>query len=362
MKRALTVLSMVLFTIGCDNTFIDLSHECETSADCADGDPCTVGLCEVDHTCLYLPSDDPACEPPPECVPTDEVCNGLDDDCDGLTDEGCEPELECRTDEDCAHLNNECYIFRCYPAGECFPIERDDDGDGYGVDCGVTSGRDCNDHNPAVHPDATELCDSVDNDCDGETDEGCEPPPDCVVGRICDCGADGYGVERCSPDGTSMICECPVCGDGICTMFWTRTDTGEGYWNCLEDCPPRCEDGHCATVVLRIACPSDDPDCQIWYSAGGAGEAQAGVLQRYVGSLRCIEPAEYLAGININARVGGPGGAWYSDIGRLPDLVVTIDDASGVCSIESGTMAADNWMVEEGATTNLFCPAAYLSC
>jgi len=34
---------------------------------------------------------------------------------------------------------------------------------------------DCNDHNAAVRPGATELCDGIDNNCDGNTDEGCAP-------------------------------------------------------------------------------------------------------------------------------------------------------------------------------------------
>jgi hypothetical protein len=45
----------------------------------------------------------------------------------------------------------------------------DDDGDGYpSVDSG---GDDCNDTNPAIHPDATETAgDGVDSNCDGDDD------------------------------------------------------------------------------------------------------------------------------------------------------------------------------------------------
>jgi predicted outer membrane repeat protein len=51
-------------------------------------------------------------------------------------------------------------------------IEIDDlDGDGFTAD----AGGDCNDSDPAINPDATELCDDlIDNNCDGIIDEDCE--------------------------------------------------------------------------------------------------------------------------------------------------------------------------------------------
>jgi len=59
----------------------------------------------------------------------------------------------------------------------------DADGDGYGTGVGTSSctilgvgyatqAGDCNDTNPAVNPGATETCNGVDDDCDGQTDEG----------------------------------------------------------------------------------------------------------------------------------------------------------------------------------------------
>jgi hypothetical protein len=118
-----------------------------------------------------------------------ESCNGLDDDCDGATD-----------DEG---------------AAGCKARFLDEDGDGYGAIgaskclCGptgswtATQGGDCDDTDPASHPKAAELCDGRDNDCDGATDE--DGSTQCRI-FFRDGDGDGHGVSSdslclCGPSG-----------------------------------------------------------------------------------------------------------------------------------------------------------------
>ncbi|HCI57517.1 MAG TPA: hypothetical protein DFH96_01950 [Bacteroidetes bacterium] len=86
-----------------------------------------------------------------------ELCNGIDDDCNGLVDD---------------NIVNSTYY-------------ADADGDGFGnplVDSSacappigyVLNNTDCNDANNAIYPGATEVCgNGIDDDCDGQIDEGC---------------------------------------------------------------------------------------------------------------------------------------------------------------------------------------------
>jgi len=63
--------------------------------------------------------------------------------------------------------------------------ESDQDGDGY-----LVGGDDCDDNNININPDATELCDGVDNNCDGTIDES--TASDAAV-WYADADSDAYG-------------------------------------------------------------------------------------------------------------------------------------------------------------------------
>ena len=117
----------------------------------------------------------------------DEVCNDLDDNCDGEADE-------------VGAVDGDTYY-------------SDLDGDGYGSPIGevtacsqpsgyVDQAGDCNDTSATSYPGADEFCDGLDNDCDGSSDE--DDALD-VETWYADSDGDGYG----DADTTDEACSAP---------------------------------------------------------------------------------------------------------------------------------------------------------
>jgi hypothetical protein len=175
------------------------------------------GDCDEGESCL-----DTRCSP---CEPDEEVCNGVDDDCDREIDEDFEIGYLCVAQGDCAVGRYECSRFSDYlicstdPGGseDASSPEvcdgRDNDCNGLVDDlpslvCCNTTINACVNGIPQSCPDpntVSEICDGLDNDCDGLSDEDI-PTTQCCAGVIATCV---FGVQQLcpGPDAVADVCD-----------------------------------------------------------------------------------------------------------------------------------------------------------
>lgn len=79
----------------------------------------------------------------------------------------------------------------------------DSDGDGFNIEGGECGLIDCNDNDASVNPSASELCNGVDENCNGQVDEIYNVGSLCSAG-VGECADDG--VQVCAPDKLSTVC------------------------------------------------------------------------------------------------------------------------------------------------------------
>ena len=221
--------------------FIDADGDGYYSDRFSDGNDCNDGLAAV-H---------------PDAV---EICDGKDQNCDGVADDG---------------LGGG-YL--------------DADGDGHGdpmsphPECGmddgyVASSDDCDDSDAAVNPEAVEVCDGLDNDCDGGVDDqavwwedadgdlygdpeapvtgSCDSPPDGMVDNDDDCDDANAAIN---PAATDVVGDD---GDQNCDGVDGTDADGDGFaadWSGGDDCDdddpatfPGAAESESTTACLRDA-------------------------------------------------------------------------------------------------------------
>ena len=224
----------------------------------------------------------------------DEVCDALDNDCDDQTDEGVLVAWFIDADSD-GYGDPATAVFNCVQPQNYIP-----------------TGEDCDDGDASISPDGVEVCNELDDDCDGEVDEDVTPS------WWADEDQDGYGagepIEACeAPDGTvdnDFDCDDtsdavnPVADDGCNGIdddcddeidespdgTFYRDEDGDGYGDAsipVTDCDA-------PTGYTDDATDCDDEDAAIhpetvWYAdsdADGYGDADTTAVQ-------CEQPSGY---------------------------------------------------------------------
>ena len=191
--------------------------------------------------------------------PEAEICDGFDNDCDGDTDEG----IDLLTDvTNCGMCGRTCEFDHAVPvcAEAVCEIAACDDGFG-DANLILADGCECERLNDGI-----ELCNQLDDDCDGQLDEDFELGVPCEDGRG-ECAAEG--VTDCGPDD-QVICTAhadqPV--DEICNgkdddcdgQIDEAFDADEdGSPDCGVDCEAPCPDGFdCEVICANQDCDDGD--------------------------------------------------------------------------------------------------------
>ena len=201
------------------------------------------------------PFGDP-CEADAECETA--LCLQLEGASEGFCSQFCFDESFCPTDGDydCVFVVNSGgdALNVCVPQDLCI----DDDNDGFGIGAGC-DGPDCDEENDTVNIGADEICDGIDNDCDGNIDD--------------------------APVDTNQACETEF--GGVCTSG--RTQCNSGILSCVSFQSPQEEvcdglDNDCDGTL-----DEDESGQPIAVTCYGGPDGTEGVGECAAGMRTCVE-------------------------------------------------------------------------
>ncbi|HEV8590310.1 MAG TPA: kelch repeat-containing protein [Pyrinomonadaceae bacterium] len=174
-----------------------------------------------------------------------EVCDGVDNDCDGSIDEDVTATFYSDADND-AYGNPNVSIHACSPPA------------GY-----VSDNTDCDDNDPGISPAAAEICDGIDNNCNNQTDEGFpdtdgDGQVDCLDSDDDNDGTSDEDELACGSNPQNATSTCEVCDgvdndlDGPVDEGFADTDT-DGQADCVDTD----DDNDGVSDTAEIACGSN---------------------------------------------------------------------------------------------------------
>lgn len=200
-----------------------------------------------------------------------ELCNGKDDDCDMLRDEGFDVDIDgfttCGTAptggldptrRDCNDTNSFIFPLKVADCGSAATPNTangvDDNCNGYADETCACSTRDsdrdgvtecagdCNDSDATIAPNRPEVCDGKDNDCNRATVDNCGVSQPCGTRQGSSWNRFPAGTDQCAPD---LVCTSNVAtGELTCGSFCNQTtgiglndscQAGEGCFRNLVD-------------------------------------------------------------------------------------------------------------------------------
>ncbi len=169
-----------------------------------------------------------------------EWVDGVDNDCDGTVDD----------ETDIYDDDGDCFC----EAGDCIGS--------INAGCIVIVDGDCDDSTDAALPGGEEVCDDIDNDCDGEADEDATDAPTWYV----DADGDGHGggsvagVGCTQPDGAAATADdCDDADPDIGVITWYEDTDGDGYGDDAT-AVSSCEPPRTGLVSIGGDCDDADPD------------------------------------------------------------------------------------------------------